>query len=586
MPQGPCLPQIFFGRDSELAKIIDMVFSDLGSPARIAILGPGGYGKSTLANAVLTHKDVQEHFGDARYFVACESVFSSGALLTELGKTLGLLDGATESLWPRIETALDTKDCILCLDNFESPWDQDGDTKYSVEKLLSEITKLRHTTVLITMRGQVRPGQTSWTRDPLPLLKTLDHDAAKSIWEQIANNYDDFAKKLIEAVDCVPLAVTLLSNQAEAVSPELLLKQWNKKHTEFIHVGQENRHLSLDDSIQLSIDSFRIRKDPFAKDLLGIFTMLSDGIYKKQIESLQMILSIDIESCICTLKQCSLIYEEGERYQTHPIIRSFCMNHIIISEEHKNALNDFYINLASTSLDKTMASRHNEMKLEVNNTKGILFDLLKSDFKDHAKLVKAICTFTEFHASIGDYSDRLISQTVEHLQHQYTSTSLLIKCFKSWATLHYLAHDLENTKLKLKRAENLCRDSKENKSSLHASIIASLGIIYLNEGRLNVAEDLIQNALEIHKHIKDIQGQGDDYFDLGRIYLKLNKLNEAKDSFEKAIKIHIVANSVSHLGYAYFGLGNVFLRLNQLNEAKASYQKALKHDEYINDFLS
>ncbi|KAH9970449.1 hypothetical protein BJV74DRAFT_990545 [Russula compacta] len=243
---GPYFPQIFFGRDSERAEILRMIFSDLGSPARIAILGPGGYGKSTLANAVLTHKDVQEHFGDARYFVACESVFSSGALLTELAKTLGLLDGATASLWSRIETALDTKDCILCLDNFESPWDQDGDTKYSVEKLLSEITKLQHTTVLITMRGEVRPGQTSWTQPPLRSLKTLDHDAAKSIWKQIANSYDDYAEKLIEAVDCVPLAVTLLSSQSEAVSPELLLKQWNEEeHTEFIHMGQNNRHLNL-----------------------------------------------------------------------------------------------------------------------------------------------------------------------------------------------------------------------------------------------------------------------------------------------------------------------------------------------------
>src|ERR1700730_12048116 len=91
MPREPRSPQIFFGRDAELAEIIRMVFTNLGShPARIAILGPGGYGKTTLANAVLTHERVREHFGDARYFVACESIFSSGALLIELAKTLGV----------------------------------------------------------------------------------------------------------------------------------------------------------------------------------------------------------------------------------------------------------------------------------------------------------------------------------------------------------------------------------------------------------------------------------------------------------------------------------------------------------------
>src|SRR5712671_8078353 len=152
MPRGPRSPQIFFGRDSELAQIIHMIFTSLGTrPAHIAILGPGGYGKSTLANAVLTHERVRDHFGDARYFVACESIFSSGALLIELAKALGVFDGAPDALWSRISTMLNSKDCIICFDNFESPWDQDADTRASVEELLSRVTETR-CTLLITMR--------------------------------------------------------------------------------------------------------------------------------------------------------------------------------------------------------------------------------------------------------------------------------------------------------------------------------------------------------------------------------------------------------------------------------------------------
>ena len=96
-----------------------MIFSDTASrPARIAILGPGGYGKTTLASAVLTHERVREHFGEARYFVSCESTFSSEALLIELGKTLGVLTGPPNALWSRICAMLSTRS-ILCLDNFE-----------------------------------------------------------------------------------------------------------------------------------------------------------------------------------------------------------------------------------------------------------------------------------------------------------------------------------------------------------------------------------------------------------------------------------------------------------------------------------
>ena len=97
------------------------------------------------------------------------------------------------------------------------------------------------------------------------------------------------------------------------------------------------------------------------------------------------------------------------QYQTHPIIRDFCKNHTSLSQKHKNALIDFYINLASTKYTTANADSYNKMILEVNNTKAMLSNLLKSDFEDYNKLVQAILNFTQFQCSIGDFSDRLIS---------------------------------------------------------------------------------------------------------------------------------------------------------------------------------
>ena len=588
MPREPLSPHILIGRDSELAQIIHMIFTHVGShPAHIAILGPGGYGKSTLANAVLTHDRVQEHFGDARYFVACESIFSSGALLIEIAKTLGVFHGATDALWSRISTMLNTKDCILCLDNFESPWDQDGDIRNSVETMLSRIAGTRCTTLLITMRGIVRPARTQWTLPFLAPLMTLDHDSAKQVWEHTADNYDEFAEELIKAVDYVPLAVSLLAHLAQASSPQILLKQWNSKQTGFIHTGQANKQFNLEYSIQLSIDSGRMRANPSAKELLGVLSMLPDGIHMKQMKRFMTVFSkIDILSGIPTLQECGIISVIGERYQTHPIIRNFCKKHILISQKHKNALTDFYLNLASTSSSKAKANEYTEMVLEVNNTKAMLSGLLKSGFKDYDKLVEAIHIFTELNCSIGDFSDQLISQTVEHLQHINASKSLVIKCLKAWGMLQYFADNLENAKVKLQEAEILCRTCKEIKSSQHADILNWLGNIYILQNAFNKAKISYKNALELYKLANSIPGQAKAYNGLGSSYLHLNDLNKAEASYQRALKLYKLINNILGQGNSHEGLGRTYLELDKLNEAEASFQKALKLFKLSNAILS
>jgi hypothetical protein len=139
----------------------------------LRFLDPGGYGKTTLAHAVLTHPRVQEHYGDARYIVTCESLLSSGSLLIELAETLGVFMAGSDASWSHIRASLNAKQCIICLDNFESPWDHPSDIKYSIEDLLSRITELHCVTVIITLRGTERPARTQWTQPTLAPLKTL-----------------------------------------------------------------------------------------------------------------------------------------------------------------------------------------------------------------------------------------------------------------------------------------------------------------------------------------------------------------------------------------------------------------------------
>jgi ABC-type phosphate transport system ATPase subunit len=357
------VPQIFFGRDAELAQIVQMITINVGSrPARIAILGPGGYGKTTLARAVLTVDTIRGHFGDARYFVPCESVTSSGVLLSELGKTLGVVNSGSDALWARIHATLTSKASIICFDNFESPWDQHVETNHSVEELLSRVTELHHVTVIITMRGAERPARIQWTQPFLKPLETLDHDAAKEIWQAISGNYDEFSEKLIEAVDCVPLAIDLLSHLSQVMPPALLWKEWNSKQTKAVQTGQQHRLSNLEYSIQLSINSGRMKANLPAKNLLGVLCILPDGLHLKHFNKFdEMLVGLDVTSCLQTLLQCSLIKLNEERYQPHPIVQYFCLNQGMLSTHHKTAIEKFYVTLALHDYERVLSNTYGDV---------------------------------------------------------------------------------------------------------------------------------------------------------------------------------------------------------------------------------
>ena len=351
---GRIRPQVFFGRDHELHTIIHLISSS-SFAARIAILEPGGVGKTALALAVLSHEEIVSRFGKSRYLVPCESVTSRDALFVAIANSLSLFqhghtfdNSSVVALESHVLSALRSEECILCLDNFESPWDQPSPRKRAVEMLLADITALPSVTVLITMRSGESPKETAWTLPVLLPLTNLPHEAAKRTWESLAGTYDEWAKKLIEAVDCLPLAVTLLGSLAEVTTAETLWEHWQKDKGDSL--------TSLELSIALSLECGLMTADVSSKRLLGILSMLPDGMPAFPLPEFRRLFP-DIPhsswSLDTLLKWSLAVHTADNMVRVNSLVQLYCESHNLASSEDRRALRDYYVALTSHFRDVT-----------------------------------------------------------------------------------------------------------------------------------------------------------------------------------------------------------------------------------------
>ncbi|KAJ7715006.1 hypothetical protein B0H14DRAFT_3171353 [Mycena olivaceomarginata] len=247
---GMSSPKIFHGREFEVDNIMKM----LGQVSpRIAILGGGGMGKTSLARAVLHHPDTCDKF----------------------------------ELWEPMQS------------------------RGGIEEFLSLLAGVKHLALIITMRGAERPAKVHWTHPFLLPLQPLSDDAARQTFVEITDNvYDekDIAQ-ILRFTDNMPLVVDLIAHLADYEGLSNVLARWETERTALISVGHD-RKSNLDVSISLSLSSPRITSE--SKELLSLLSILPDGL--SDAELVQSKLPVrNILSCKTALLATSLAYQDSKR---------------------------------------------------------------------------------------------------------------------------------------------------------------------------------------------------------------------------------------------------------------------------------
>ncbi|KAJ7472523.1 P-loop containing nucleoside triphosphate hydrolase protein [Mycena latifolia] len=302
----PAKPKIFHGRESELQELVELLQQEA---PRIAILGAGGMGKTSLAKATLHHPEITAKYEQC-FFVVADSVTTSVELSGLIGEHIGLKPGkdVTNQVIHYFATHGPS---LLILDNLETPWEP-LKSRGEVEELLAKLTDVPHLALVITMRGAERPAKVRWTRPFLSPLKPLSDLAARDTFFDIAEDVHDSkdVNEVLSLTDNMPLAVDLIAHAVDLEgSCSAVLARWTSEKTSLLSAGND-RKSNLDTSITVSLSSSRMSTG--AKNLLSLLSILPDGL--SDVELLQSQLSIqDIMTCKAALLATSLVYIDDKR---------------------------------------------------------------------------------------------------------------------------------------------------------------------------------------------------------------------------------------------------------------------------------
>ena len=521
----PPAPRDCFGRDKLVRRIIGL--AETLTP--VALIGPGGIGKTSLALTVLHHDRIKKRFGENRRFIRCDQFTASSAnLLRRLSQVIGAGVENPEDLTP-LRPSLTSNKILIVLDNAESILDPQGASGREINAVVEELSKFSNICLCITSRITIVPQDCKTLTIP-----TLSVEAARQAFYRIYQHdgQTDSVNNILEQLDFHPLSVTLLATLANEHlwDGEALAKEWKQRQAGLLQTGHNK---GLASTIELSLASPTFRNlGPDARGLLEVVAFLPQGIDGNNHHWLFPTIP-NLTTIFDTFCVLSLTYRHNGFITMLAPLRDYLRPRDPMSSPLLLATKDRYFTRMSVEIDRNAPSFGESRWIvsEDANTE-YLVDIFTSIDTKSPEVWKACGRFIE-HIFNHKPRHTILSQKIQDLpdNHRFKIDCMLklSELFKS------LGHDVERKQL-LNRTLKLQRNRGD--VSGIAGILEDLADANRMLKLYNEGIGQAREALKIHQRLGDSKVvQAESWNCLARLLRGDDQLDAAEEAASHGISL-------------------------------------------------
>ncbi|KAH8806888.1 hypothetical protein DL96DRAFT_1686086 [Flagelloscypha sp. PMI_526] len=560
VPQAlPTSPDVVIGRESVVESVVTIIISS--SRPRVAILGSGGIGKTTIGTTVLH---------DSRLAPTVE------LLETRIADALSIpmSERGTDVVSQIVNRICsDANPVLLYIDNLETVWDVESEQP-KVDRFLELLSGAKtNFALLITMRGTQEP-KTSFSWEPC-IVGGVDSSSSITIYELLSKKPAEASThELLLQLRGSPLAIKLFALMVkEGDKPSQLLSSWNERGAKVLEIGGKHRLSSLEQSIHLSVFSPRI--DDTARLILGLISLMPDGLStcSPWFEGFESTLPDNavLQPILRALRRTALLDEVGEpsRWQMLPPIRQFCLQLIDSTSSTLISLIQLYIETVGKHWDYSSSTSQAVILPEMANIRGLL--LHSSNLEPSPSRIGYAITEYVGWASWQGIDESTILSSFLRLSNPSNEQAAL---YQKLGMVHHYWGRLDAAEISFASALKLYGDARDPVGEANIHILS--GKLLTSQDQLDAAEASFTHALTLYCATQNRLGEANTRQSIGTLHMRRDQLKAAEASFVHSLELY---GDIHHrLGEAntHFEIGGPHIRQGRLDSAELSFTRALE----------